>query len=78
MLIKYIFVYFHSPQDRTTGRAGAPLMNVRIKIVNWEEGNYLVTDKPHPRGEIHVGGRLVINVGWQNCGLILGFHEFFF
>jgi len=48
-----------SPQDRTTGRAGAPLMNVRIKIVNWEEGNYLVTDKPHPRGEIHVGGRNV-------------------
>ena len=63
ILIKYIFVYFHSPQDRTTGRAGAPLMNVRIKIVNWEEGNYLVTDKPHPRGEIHVGGRWVINLG---------------
>merc|ERR1712012_307890 len=48
-----------SPQDRTTGRAGAPLMNVRIKIVNWEEGNYLITDKPYPRGEIHVGGRHV-------------------
>jgi len=48
-----------SPQDRTTGRAGAPLMNVRIKIVNWEEGNYTIHDKPHPRGEIHVGGRNV-------------------
>merc|ERR1719211_404548 len=48
-----------SPQDRTTGRAGAPLMNVRIKIVNWEEGNYLITDKPFPRGEIHIGGRNV-------------------
>ena len=42
--------------DRTTGRAGAPLMNIRIKLVNWEEGNYLISDRPHPRGEIHVGG----------------------
>ena len=24
--------------------------------MNWEEGNYRVTDKPNPRGEIHVGG----------------------
>ncbi len=32
-------------------------MNTRLKIVNWEEGNYLITDQPYPRGEIHVGGR---------------------
>ena len=24
--------------------------------MNWEEGNYRVTDYPNPRGEIHVGG----------------------
>jgi len=45
-----------SQRDRTTARAGAPLMNVDIKLVNWEEGNYRVTDQPNPRGEIHVGG----------------------
>lgn len=45
-----------SIHDRTTGRAGAPLMNIRVKLVNWEEGNYLITDKPRPRGEIHIGG----------------------
>ena len=28
---------------------------VRIKLVNWEEGNYKVTDKPRPRGEIIIG-----------------------
>merc|ERR550525_285697 len=39
-----------------TGRAGAPLMDVDIKLVNWDEGNYRVTDKPNPRGEVHVGG----------------------
>lgn len=43
-------------RDRTTARAGAPLMDTDIKLVNWEEGNYRVEDKPNPRGEIHVGG----------------------
>ena len=38
-----------------TGRAGAPLYDVDIKLVNWEEGGYRVTD-PNPRGEVHVGG----------------------
>ena len=58
-----------SPQDRTTGRAGAPLMNVRIKIVNWEEGNYTIKDKPFPRGEIHVGGRNVAMGYFKNEGI---------
>jgi hypothetical protein len=34
---------FCRPHDRTTGRAGSPLMNHKIKLVNWEEGGYLVT-----------------------------------
>ena len=42
--------------DRKTGRAGAPLLDVKVKLVNWEEGNYLITDRPNPRGEIHIGG----------------------
>merc|ERR1712012_270181 len=42
-------------RDRMTGRAGAPLYDVDIKLVNWEEGGYRVTD-PNPRGEVHVGG----------------------
>lgn len=54
-----------SPHDRTTGRAGSPLMNVRIKLVNWEEGGYLISDKPYPRGEIHVGGKNVA-LGYYN------------
>ncbi|XP_023345834.1 long-chain-fatty-acid--CoA ligase 4 [Eurytemora carolleeae] len=41
-----------SQRDRITGRVGAPLMNVAIKLVNWEEGNYRVKDKPYPRGEV--------------------------
>ena len=53
------------PRDRVCGRAGAPLMDVDIKLVNWEEGNYRVTDKPNPRGEVHLGGDNVA-VGYYN------------
>ncbi len=52
--------------DRTTARAGAPLMNVRIKLVDWEEGGYTIRDQPHPRGEIHVGGDIVATGYFRN------------
>ncbi|KAK3888793.1 hypothetical protein Pcinc_007177 [Petrolisthes cinctipes] len=42
--------------DLTTGRVGAPLQVCDVKLVNWEEGNYRITDKPRPRGEIVIGG----------------------
>ncbi|XP_057366617.1 long-chain-fatty-acid--CoA ligase 4-like isoform X3 [Daphnia carinata] len=42
--------------DRSTGMTGGPLTCCDIKLVNWEEGNYRVKDRPYPRGEIHVGG----------------------
>lgn len=35
---------------------GAATTVCDIMLVNWEEGNYRVTDKPYPRGEIVVGG----------------------
>jgi len=40
----------------STGRVGAPVRGVNIRLVNWEEGNYRVTDKPKPRGEILIKG----------------------
>uniref|UniRef100_A0A1B6E8J8 long-chain-fatty-acid--CoA ligase n=1 Tax=Clastoptera arizonana TaxID=38151 RepID=A0A1B6E8J8_9HEMI len=42
--------------DRTTGRAGAPATVCDIRLVDWEEGKYKVSDKPFPRGEIVIGG----------------------
>ena len=42
--------------ELTTGRGGPPLQGVEVKLINWEEGNYLVTDSPNPRGEIVIGG----------------------
>jgi len=47
-------------QDKSMGRTGAPLICCDVKLVNWEEGNYRVSDRPYPRGEIHVGGSNVV------------------
>ena len=43
-------------QENSVGRVGPPVQGVHLRLVNWEEGNYRVTDKPHPRGEIYIGG----------------------
>jgi len=42
--------------DLSTGRVGAPLQEVDIRLVNWDEGGYTVTDQQGPRGEIVIGG----------------------
>ena len=41
--------------ENSTGGAGPPLQGVLIRLINWEEGNYRVSDDP-PRGEIVIGG----------------------
>ena len=43
----------------SVGKVGPPNQGIQIKLVNWEEGNYRVTDKPYPRGEIIIGGNCV-------------------
>jgi len=42
--------------DLSTGGVGAPPQDVDLKLVNWEEGGYNVTDNIGPRGEIVIGG----------------------
>ena len=37
--------------DWSTGAAGPPLQGVQIQLINWDEGNYTVNDKPNPRGK---------------------------
>ena len=41
--------------ENSTGRTGPPLQGVLVRLVDWEEGNYRVSDHP-PRGEIVIGG----------------------
>lgn len=55
--------------DRSTGLVGPPLHGIKIKLVDWHEGNYFVTDKPHPRGEIVVGGGSVAAGYYKNDAL---------
>ena len=38
------------------------MTGVEGRIINWEEGNYRVTDKPNPRGEIIIGGDSIAKV----------------
>nr|UTI67604.1 long chain acyl-CoA synthetase [Kerria lacca] len=45
--------------DMTMGRAGSPLTVCDVRLTDWDEGNYKVTDKPYPRGEILIGGNNV-------------------
>lgn len=40
----------------TSGRVGAPTTMCDIRLCTWEEGGYRVTNKPHPQGEIIIGG----------------------
>ncbi|KMY92303.1 long-chain-fatty-acid--CoA ligase 3 isoform X4 [Drosophila simulans] len=46
-------------RDMTYGRTGGPLTVCDIRLVNWEEGNYRVTNKPYPQGEVLIGGECV-------------------
>ncbi|CAF3741350.1 unnamed protein product, partial [Rotaria magnacalcarata] len=45
--------------DITIGRAGYPLVSCEVRLENWDEGQYKNTDKPNPRGEILIGGKVV-------------------
>ena len=43
---------------------GKPMTGAEGRLINWEEGNYKVTDQPNPRGEIILGGDSIAKV---NC-----------
>lgn len=42
--------------DFITGQCGGPNHGVLMRLIDWEEGNYRLSDKPYPRGEIVVAG----------------------
>ena len=46
-------------QEIDVGRAGYPIVSAEIRLIDWEEGQYRTTDKPNPRGEILIGGKIV-------------------
>lgn len=40
----------------STGRSGCPVTTNYVRLINWEEGNYFVTNRPNPQGEVLIGG----------------------
>ncbi|CAB4065677.1 ACSL [Lepeophtheirus salmonis] len=50
-------------EELSTGRVGPPGQGVLIRLINWEDGGYRVTDKPRPRGEIVIGGPNIAHGG---------------
>ncbi|KAI1278034.1 Long-chain-fatty-acid--CoA ligase 4 [Halotydeus destructor] len=52
--------------DKSVGRAGPPIHGTKIRLSDWKEGNYHVTDKPYPRGEIVIGGSCVTEGYFKN------------
>ncbi|KAH8027622.1 hypothetical protein HPB51_007172 [Rhipicephalus microplus] len=42
-------------RDTSTGRVGGPLSGCYLRLVDWQEGDYSVADRPNPRGEVVVG-----------------------
>ena len=45
--------------DLAYGRVGAPLNGVRVRLCDWSEGGYSINDKPNPRGELLIGGKMI-------------------
>ena len=35
------------------------MWGMEVRLVDWEEGGYRITDTPRPRGELHIGGQTV-------------------
>lgn len=50
---------FKDMDDRNFERIGSPILGCYVKLVDWKEGNYRITDQPRPRGEVVVGGDCV-------------------
>jgi len=52
-------VIFQDFDDISNGLIGSPLFGCKVKLIDWNEGGYRVTDKPNPRGEAVIGGNNV-------------------
>lgn len=46
-------------KDLSIGRVGSPVNGCRVRLIDWLEGGYSTKDKPHPRGELVIGGKML-------------------
>ena len=52
--------------ELTTDTAGKPMAGIEARLVDWDEGEYKVTDRPRPRGEILLAGEPIAKVIYLN------------
>lgn len=51
-----IISLFTVDDDLSFGRAGPPTTICDLRLKNWSEGGYMVTNRPYPQGEVIIGG----------------------
>ena len=54
------------PDDPEIGHVGGPLQNVKVRLRDIPEMNYLSTDQPHPRGEVCMFGSSIMKGYFKN------------
>ena len=64
---------FQHPTDRRSGITGGPMKGCAVKLIDWEEGNYRLTDQDDSeigvaRGEVLIGGPVVTQGYYQEPG----------
>merc|ERR1719422_1254947 len=52
--------------DMTVGNVGGPMAAMEVRLINWSEGNYRISDKPYPREELVLGGEPVTRGYYKN------------
>ena len=50
----------------TVGNVGGPMAGMEVRLVDWTEGNYRISDSPNPRGELVLGGDPVTRGYYKN------------
>lgn len=56
-------------EDTQLNVVGFPVEGCRIKLIDWEEGNYRVSDLPNPRGEVALSSPMVTRGYFRNSEL---------
>ena len=58
--------FFTSFDDPNLGHIGIPVDNIEYRLVDAPECDYLVSDKPHARGEIQLRGPTIMDGYYKN------------
>ena len=69
-------MFIQELNDSKTDCCGKPNTGAEGRLVNWNEGNYKVTDHPNPRGEIILGGDSIAKVGFYQTLVIMYISSF--